>query len=330
MTLRNYLLNKQLKRSDFMNSITVEKLVYKNFGECLKLSNGIVEAFITIDIGPRIIRYGLIGGENYLLEDIERSTEVTNKAMEAVFGEGSKWFIYGGHRLWLSPEDMPLTYYPDNECVVWNEIPGGVELIPPAQRVNDFQYRIEVIMSKNMPKISIKHYATNIGDSTKKRSMWALTVLSKNGLEVIPQPIHDTGLLANRVLSLWSFSDMSDDRVYWGKKYISLRQDTSITSAFKLGISNMRGWAAYFNHGGMFVKKYENNPNGNYPDFGTSFETYTNDKIMEMETLGELVDITPGSTAYHGEEWSLFSNVERPEARDEITIDTLVKLYIEK
>ena len=44
MTLRNYLLNKQLKRSDFMNSITVEKLVYKNFGECLKLSNGIVEA----------------------------------------------------------------------------------------------------------------------------------------------------------------------------------------------------------------------------------------------------------------------------------------------
>lgn len=44
MTLRNYLLNKQLKKSDFMNSITVEKLVYKNFGECLKLSNGIVEA----------------------------------------------------------------------------------------------------------------------------------------------------------------------------------------------------------------------------------------------------------------------------------------------
>ena len=311
-----------------MNMI-IDRLIYKNFGECLKLSNGLVEAIVTIDIGPRIIYFGLPGGENLLHEDIDRDSSISGDILEAVFGKGSKWFIYGGHRLWMSPEDMPLSYYPDNDRVVYNEIPFGVELIPPAQRVTDFQYRIEVLLSPDKPSLSVKHYVTNISDITKRRAVWAISVLSRGGLEVVPQPTNDTGLLANRVLSLWPYSDMSDDRVHWGKKYITLRQDPSATQAFKFGINNLRGWAAYFNHGDMFVKKYTNNPGGSYPDFGTSFETYTNNFFLEMESIGELVNITPHSTVFHGEEWSLVKDVERPAPDDEEAIDKLVQLYIE-
>lgn len=313
-----------------MSNINVEKHIFKNFGDCLKLSNGLVEAIITIDFGPRVIYFGVPGGDNFMFEDIDRTCCTSDDIIEAVFGKGSKWFTYGGHRLWVSPEDMPLTYYPDNERVVYMEIPDGVELIPPAQRVTDFQYRIELILSQDKPKLTLKHYITNIGDTTKRRAAWAISVLSQGGLEVVPQPQNDTGLLSNRVLSLWPYTDMSDDRVYWGKKYITLRQDPEIKSAFKFGINNLRSWGAYFNHGGLFIKKYDNNPNGSYPDGGTSFETYTNNTILEMESLGELVDMTPGSTVFHGEEWTLINNVERPAPDDEATIDTLVNLYIEK
>jgi hypothetical protein len=313
-----------------MSDLKIEKHIYKNFGECLKITNGIVEAFITIDFGPRVIYFGFPGGENFFHEDIDRASTISGEITDAIFGKGSKWFIYGGHRLWASPEEMPLTYYPDNDRVVWSEIPGGVELIPAMQRVTDLQYRIEVIFSNDKPKLNVKHYITNIGDAAKRRAAWAISVLSPGGLEVVPQPLNDTGLLANRVLSIWPYSVMSDERVYWGKKYITLRQDPSISSAFKFGINNLRGWAAYFNHGGLFFKKYESSPSGNYPDYGTSFETYTNNYILEMETLGELVDITPGSTIYHGEEWMLIENVERPAPEDEVTIDEIVKLYIEK
>lgn len=313
-----------------MSGIQLEKVKYQNFGNCLKLSNGAVEAIVTVDVGPRIIRFAFPGGPNFLHEDTKRESVTAGDVIEDVFGKGSKCLLYGGHRLWLSPEDMPLSYYPDNDPVMWNEVPGGVELIPPAQRVNDFQYRIEVVMTGTQPRLSVKHYITNIGQSTKRRAAWSMTILAQGGLEVVPQPLNDTGLLANRVLSLWPYSDMSDSRVHWGKKYISLRQDPGIQSRFKFGINNLRGWAAYFNHGGMFVKRYECNPGGAYPDYGTSFETFTNNRILEMETLGELVDITPGSTIYHAEDWTLFDHVERPAPDDEVTMDTLAKLYIEK
>lgn len=313
-----------------MPGIRIEKNEYRNFGSCLKISNGIVEAVVTVDVGPRIIRFAFPGGKNFFHEDIARESVTSGDIIDDVFGKGSRCFLYGGHRLWTSPEDMPLSYYPDNDKVLWREIPGGVELNPPAQRITELQYRIELTMAADKPCVTVRHYITNIGQSTKRRAAWAMTILAQGGLEVLPQPLNDTGLLANRVLSLWPYSDMSDERAYWGKKYISLRQDPGIQSRFKFGINNLRGWAAYFNHGGMFVKQYDCNPGGRYPDYGTSFETFTNNLIMEMETLGELVDITPGSTVCHTEEWSLFDHVERPAPHDEMTMDTLAKLYIEK
>jgi hypothetical protein len=154
--------------------------------------------------------------------------------------------------------------------------------------------------------------------------------MNQGGLEVVPQPTNDTGLLSNRVLSLWPYSDMTDDRIYWGKKYITMRQDTGIKSAFKFGINNDRGFAAYFVNGGMFVKKFNTDPKGCYPDSGVSYETYTNNVILEMESLSELSAITPGSTAFHKEEWTIEKDVVRPEPNDELTIDALIKLYIEK
>lgn len=313
-----------------MQKITYENLRYSNFGNCLKISNGVIEAIVTLDVGPRVIRFGLVGKENMLFEDTDRNMKNSGDVIEAVFGKGSEFYNYGGHRLWMSPEDMPLTYYPDNDPVQYEKIENGVLLTPPPQRINDVQVKIEISMPEGKNKLSLKHYITNIGDTTKTKSAWSLTVLGQGGLEIVPQPQNDTGLLPNRVLSLWPYTDLSDDRVFWGKKYITLRQDKEIASAFKIGINNLREWAAYINHGCMFIKRYKNNPAGNYPDFGTSFETYTNNFIIEMETIGEITNITPGSTIFHSEEWEIVGNVDRPEPNDEITIDTLVKMYIEK
>lgn len=310
--------------------IEVEQIEYKCFGHCLKLTNGIVEAVVTVDVGPRVVRFAFVGGENFFYEDEKGDNVTSGEPLDAIFGKGSAWHSYGGHRLWLSPEDMPMTYYPDNDPVKWNRIPGGVELIPPVQRVNDVQYRTEIIMSTDRPSVKLNQYVTNMGSNTRRNALWSLTVMRHGGLEVVPQPLNNTGLLSNRVLSLWSYSDMSDERIRWGKRYITMRQDSSIKSALKFGINNDRGWAGYCINGGMFVKKYNHNPGGHYPDNGVSFETYTNNVILEMETLGELCDITPGSTVAHCEEWMLIDKVERPAPDDEVTLDTLVNLYIEK
>ena len=46
----------------------MEKVSCLNLPNCLKLSNGQVEVVVTTDIGPRIIRYAFVGGENILGE----------------------------------------------------------------------------------------------------------------------------------------------------------------------------------------------------------------------------------------------------------------------
>ena len=46
--------------------ITKEFIEFKNYGKCIKLSNGIIEAVATLDLGPRIVFFGFIGEENIM------------------------------------------------------------------------------------------------------------------------------------------------------------------------------------------------------------------------------------------------------------------------
>ncbi len=46
-----------------------------------------------------------------MFEDTGRTFTASGEAFER-FGGGA-WYIYGGHRLWTSPEGYPKSYYPD-------------------------------------------------------------------------------------------------------------------------------------------------------------------------------------------------------------------------
>lgn len=119
---------------------------------------------------------------------------------------------------------------------------------------------------------------------------------------------------------------MNDHRVYWGDKYITLKQDPNIKQAFKFGIPNEDGWAAYLNHGNLFVKRYLHERGTKYPDYGVSYETYTTDFMLEMETLSPLTLLKPEDEIVHQEVWKLVKNVEVP--KDEKDIDKIVENHI--
>ena len=69
-------------------------------------------------------------------------------------------------------------------------------------------------------------------------------------------------------LVLWHFTDMSDPRWIWGKKYVQLRQNPSATTKQKIGLGNTKGWAAYALNGELFIKRYGFDRNAIYADFG--------------------------------------------------------------
>src|SRR5688500_11349363 len=97
----------------------MEKIDYKGWPNCYRLSNGVVDLVITTDVGPRVIRFGFLGEDNEFKEYAEMSGKTG----------GDEWRIYGGHRLWHAPEAAPRTYFPDNAPVQIEEHAGFVRLI---------------------------------------------------------------------------------------------------------------------------------------------------------------------------------------------------------
>ncbi len=308
-----------------MAQVTTRCTSYKNYGNCLEISNGNVKLLVTVDVGPRVINYSFVNGENMMFEDIERNFSESGPAFDK-FG-GGIWYIYGGHRLWTSPEAMPKSYYPDNDPVPYELIENGAIFRPVVQKWNQYQYEIKVTMEPETGKVNLFHKVTNRAAWDVTLAPWALTVLSNGGLEIIGQPTKDTGLLGNRILALWPYTNMMDERVTWGNKYITLKQLPGHPEKFKLGINSEHGFAMYFNHGDLFVKTYTPIENGNYPDGGMSFETFTNSYFIEMETLGELKTIAPDESVTHCESWALYKE-ECPKEYCEKTFDALVKKYV--
>ncbi len=307
------------ERNENSMAIKMEKINFLGWENSIKLSNGIIDVVATTDIGPRIVRFGFENDVN------EFNLDPKTIGLKG----GDEYRYYGGHRLWHSPEDRKRTYIPDNDEVDWHEIENGVRLIQKPEKWVNTQKQIDIILSPDESRVRLVHRITNLGAWPIELSAWTITVLNTGGIEIIPQPNKDTDLLPNRQIVLWPYSKMNDKRVYWGEKYIALKQDPNNKAPFKLGINNQEGWAAYARGGHLFVKRYYPQHDATYPDFGVSFETYTNDWMLEIETLSPFTKLQPGETVEHVEEWELYNNVNVKDI-DEGAFDEVVEKYCRK
>lgn len=308
--------------------VKIEKVNYKTFGNCVKISNDICELYVTVDFGPRIIRYSLLGKENMMKEDSEFASFHCGKDFDDLFGKGSTWYIRGGHRLWFSPEQKPATYYPDNFPVKYENIENGIRFMCDRQIGTRLKYAIEVVLDEKTSDVEVNHYITNENVFDVEIAAWALSVTDAGGLCAIPVPQTDTGVLPNRNMAFWPYTDMKDKRANLGNKYITVKQDSSVKNPWKIGLSNEDGFAMVFNHDCLFVKRYPYDEMAEYPDGGMNCEVYTNSVMLECESLSPLYVIAPNETIIHTENWSLYGNVEAPDLCDEEKIEELAQKYV--
>lgn len=302
---------------------------YQNFGRCVVLENDACKVKITTEVGPRVVYFALHGKENMFLEDLERVNTFGGDLVEKTYGEGRIAYLYGGHRLWASEESVPETTYPDDRPVTVERVDGGARFTAPPEDRNEIQKSIEVILDPNEAKATVRHVIRNVSDAPKSFAPWALSVMSAGGLEIIRQPSRPTGLRANRRMSFWAYTDMADSRVYWGRDFITLRQDLGANRAIKFGMHPENAMACYLNHGQAFVKRFETKLDGTYPDFGCSFETYTNPNFLEIESLGEYKTVPAGECLTHDEQWALYPCEGRPDPRNEAEIRTFADQFLQ-
>ena len=125
--------------------VEISEVKYGEWGNCIRLSDGVNELFATLDFGPRIIRFSAIGKDNMFFEDKDDNFNAESMKEESGKYYGTDkgvWHIRGGHRLWVSPEYVSPTYYPDNAPVSYEQIETGIILTPPPQKENGLQFSI--------------------------------------------------------------------------------------------------------------------------------------------------------------------------------------------
>ncbi len=268
-------------------------------GRTLELSNGKIVVGVTLDVGPRIIKLQKPDGENLMFEDV---ADNVNKDVSAVYGEGKKWHIYGGHRIWLSPESLE-TYYPDNAPVVSELKPNGAIFTPPAWTERGVQPVLDLEFAPD-GALEVRMRVKNISDVKQKLCVWGLTVMKCGGTLTLPLSTEDTGFLANRNLVLWHYTDIRDPRLTIANDRIILTGSTDAESPLKIG-TYLNEIRAFYRYGDtLFTKECISKP-GEYPDFTCNFETYTSELIHECETLSAAEEVAPGEEIIHTEKWRL-------------------------
>lgn len=301
-----------------LEKITCTSLKLPN---CYKLSNGTVEIVVTTDIGPRIARYGFVGGES-ILSDISGSLDAKDR---------ERWQGWGGHRLWIAPEGQPKSYGPDNTPITHAPAgANGIRLEQPVEKGTGIQKVMTVTMDATGTGVTVKHELINRNPKAYELAVWALTIMNPGGTAIVPQEPykkHADALLPARPLVLWHYTDLSDSRFAIGPKYIRLSTDLKKTEPQKFGVLNKTGWAAYAKDGLLFVKRMKYEEGAKYPDYESSVEVFTQGGFIEVESLGPLRTLKPGETAEHTERWSLHKDVKvgKSEAEVEAAIGKLTQ-----
>ena len=291
-------------------AVKVEKTEYGGWKNCYRVTNGEIELILTSDVGPRIIRFGFVAGQNLFKEfadQLGRSGE-------------EKFQLRGGDRVWKAPEDPVATWAPDNLPVEIQVTPTGLIAREPVEALTKLQKEIEISMAPSGTSVRVFHRITNRSLFPLEFAPWALTMMAPGGVAISgfpPRGKHPINLEATNPLVMWAYTNLADPRWKFTKKYLTLRQDPNNSEAQKLGLFNQDTWGAYLLHGDVFMKKAKAEASKTYTDFGCSFETFTNGDFLELETLGPMTKVLPGKMVEQVEQWALFRNVVPADLSDQ-------------
>ena len=168
-----------------------------------------------------------------------------------------QWQNRGGHRLWVAPEQA-LSKALDN---------GPVEIVAedlrllirqPTEPESGMEKEIEIVLAPQGTGVTVRHRVTNRNPWPVRFAPWALSVMRPGGTAIAALPPrfrHDERLLPTNPLVMWGYTDFSDPRWRFTRRFVLLRQDPAATAPQKTGLFAEHAWAAYSVNDELFVKQ---------------------------------------------------------------------------
>ncbi|KAM9952663.1 hypothetical protein ACTFIR_007717 [Dictyostelium discoideum] len=299
--------------------MTIEKIEFQGFKNCFKITWNHFKLIITQDIGPRVL--SLSYNDNQSIFGMKSHNLSTLSTPSTIGGEGNhsslndQWNLFGGHRLWHAPECAGRTYHPDNQPIQIEIVNDGTMVImrQPIEHLTGVKKTITLEIKEGggggvgggvgvgvggrLSYIQVNHYLENKGIWPIQSAPWAISVMTKDTKAIIPLSNDSAnGLLPKTSISLWNYTKLQDPRITLGNKYIMVQQkDKSLENigSNKIGSRVNSGWSASITNSTLFVKIIDTDTKDLQVDLGANVEVYTDNDILELETVGKLLTLEP-------------------------------------
>lgn len=273
----------------------MELVPFAGWNRNARIVSGDMELIVTLEVGPRIISYGFVGGENLMAVHAESAGQTG----------GDEFVGYGGHRLWIAPEIDPRTFTPDNESVDYGS-DGNTFIFTAKTDRFGMQKEFRITPDAAHQCFRITHRIYNHGGFPVELAPWTPTQFATGGECIFPMAKfipHSEKVLPARPLVLWHYTDLGDERWTWGDKVGRLKwMDKPPT---KIGMQVSEGYVAYHLNGNTHLRRFDFVEGATYPDFGANFETFSRGDMLEVETLGPMQTVAEGTFVEHRETWYL-------------------------
>jgi len=281
--------------------IKIAKTAFMGWKNAYRLTLGEAEMVVVAEVGPRILSLSAGGGHNLLYVD----------AATAGKGQGdADWHIYGGHRIWSSPEGE-AAYAPDNAPCEAKVAGGKLTLETPVNAQTKLRKRLTI--SAEGERFVVESALINASPFVFGGTIWALTCVVPQG--TIALPWGSGGTWDVKRIQWWQgwAGHSSDVR---SKQYLpgpDLFQIRPTGEEGKIGTHTPEGWLALCRKDATFIKSFAPDMHAAYPDGGCSVEVYTCASFIEMETLGPVMVLAPGQVVAQREVWTVTSQAVDPE-----------------
>lgn len=253
------------------------------------IKNDLLQLDYLTTTGPRIVGLYAKGVEGNLL------AETPDVHWPSKQGE---FYLRGGHRLWVSPEDEEYICPEDDMKVIEEKdrliLRSGVDVSGIEK---------EIVIRLENDSVHLSHKLTWHKNEPVELASWGITQLRLGGLGILPLASVQ-GLLPDRNLVLWPYTKFEDDRLMLHNDMFLLR-GAGKDHACKIGTLNTHGWIACAMGDVLFTKRFDVDATATYLDRGCNVEAYVKDACIELENLSAVKKLNKGDSVTHDEIWQV-------------------------
>lgn len=271
------------------------RITFRDYEQCIELSNGETRVVLCADAGGRVLEYAWNGENALYLDEQDRGSVDSPSISAGRFDIGPEQIIPRHPRLWAGRWTGEITG------------PRAARLTSAIDDATGVQLVREFRLAERGTHLVCTQTIKNVSDEAKEWCHWSRTFARGNGICVIPLTA-PSRFPKNYVMYQpdGAINFQPDD------PHIGVRDGfleiTGVPKHPKLGMDSYAGWFGYLMpHDVLFVKRFPTFPDRVYNEVAglTISIWYPAGRRVELEPIGPRERLAPGAAASFTEDWWL-------------------------